>query len=81
MKLQIYEMKTKLNQIINEKLKTEITKLEELEKQYLNTLQKAQNKSKTILNKANNNNKTSTSSSPQLKPFHSYSHSFNHKRK
>ena len=81
MKLQIYEMKTKLNQIINEKLKTEITKLEELEKQYLNTLQKAQNKSKTILNKANNNNKTSTSSSPQLKPIHTYSHSFNHKRK
>ena len=81
MKLQIYEMKTKLNQIINEKLKTEITKLEELEKQYLNTLQKAQNKSRTILNKTNNNNKTSTNSSPQLKPIHTYSHSFNHKRK
>ena len=81
MKLQIYEMKTKLNQIINEKLKTEISKLEQLEKQYLNTLQKTQDKSKTILNKANNPHKTSTNSSPQVKPIHSNSQSFIHKRK
>ena len=81
MKLQIYEMKTKLNQIINEKLKTEITKLEQLEKQCLNTLQQVQNKSKAMLNKPNNIIKTSTNSSPQVKPFHTESQSFNHKRK
>lgn len=81
MKLQIYEMKTKLNQIINERLKTEILKLEQLEKQCLNSLQKTQNKSKTILNKTNNITKGSTNSSPQVKLFHSHSQNVTRKRK
>ena len=74
-------MKTKLNQIINERLKTEILKLEQLEKQCLNSLQKTQNKSKTILNKTNNITKGSTNSSPQVKLFHSHSQSVTRKRK
>ena len=83
MKLQIYEMKTKLNQIINERLKTEITKLEQLEKQYINTLQRAQNKSSALLRKADNVSKTNVSSSPQVKPSHTHSQrqSLNYKRK
>jgi hypothetical protein len=81
MKLQIYEMKTKLNQIVNERLKTEILKLEQLEKQCLNSLQKTQNKSKTILNKTNNITKGSTNSSPQVKLFHSHSQNVTRKRK